>query len=66
MAAARALTLPECANLTASKRNLNTCVKAVAGLLGNTAAVARSAYIHPAILEAMPRRAEPQPGRDRP
>jgi DNA topoisomerase-1 len=29
-----------------------TCVRAVAGLLGNTAAVARSAYIHPAILEA--------------
>lgn len=52
IAAARALTLPECADLTASKRNLNTCVKAVAGLLGNTAAVARSAYIHPAILDA--------------
>lgn len=52
IAAARALTRPECADLTASKRNLNTCVKAVAGLLGNTAAVARSAYIHPAILDA--------------
>lgn len=52
VAAARALTMPECANLAAAKRNLNTCVKAVAGLLGNTAAVARSAYIHPAILEA--------------
>ena len=32
------------AELDAAKRNLNTCVKAVAGLLGNTAAVARSAY----------------------
>ena len=52
VAAARALTMPECADLAASKRNVNTCVKAVAGLLGNTAAVARSAYIHPAILEA--------------
>jgi DNA topoisomerase-1 len=52
VAAARALTLPECADLSAAKRNLNTCVKAVAGLLGNTAAVARSAYIHPAILDA--------------
>ena len=52
MAAARALTLPECADLSASKRNINTCVKAVAGVLGNTAAVARSAYIHPAILDA--------------
>jgi len=52
VAAARALTSPECADVTASKRHINTCVKAVAGLLGNTAAVARSAYIHPAILEA--------------
>ncbi|TAJ69699.1 MAG: DNA topoisomerase IB [Phenylobacterium sp.] len=52
VAAARALTMPECADLGAAKRNVNTCVKAVAGLLGNTAAVARSAYIHPAILEA--------------
>lgn len=52
LAAARALTMPECADLSASKRSLNTCVKAVAGLLGNTAAVARSAYIHPAILDA--------------
>lgn len=52
VAAARALTMPECADLSASKRNVNTCVKAVAGLLGNTAAVARSAYIHPAILDA--------------
>jgi DNA topoisomerase-1 len=52
VAAARALTMPDCADLSASKRNVNTCVKAVAGLLGNTAAVARSAYIHPAILDA--------------
>ncbi|WP_296460274.1 DNA topoisomerase IB [Phenylobacterium sp.] len=52
VAAARALVMPECADLTASKRNLNTCVKAVAGLLGNTAAVARSAYIHPAVIKA--------------
>jgi DNA topoisomerase I len=52
VAAARALTLPECADVSAAKRNINTCVKAVAGLLGNTAAVARSAYIHPAVLEA--------------
>ncbi len=50
--AARALTMPECRDLTGAKRHVNTCVKAVAGVLGNTAAVARSAYIHPAILEA--------------
>ena len=52
VAAARALTMPECADLSGSKLHINTCVKAVAGVLGNTAAVARSAYIHPAILEA--------------
>ena len=51
--AARALMLtPECANAAETKRNVVTCVKAVAGILGNTAAVARSAYIHPAILQA--------------
>jgi len=47
VAAARALTMPECADHSA-----NTCIKAVAALLGNTAAVAKSAYIHPAILDA--------------
>jgi DNA topoisomerase-1 len=52
VAAARALTMPECADLSASKRNVNTCIRAVASLLGNTAAVARRAYIHPAVLEA--------------
>lgn len=51
--AARALMLsPACSSATEAKRNVSTCVKAVAGLLGNTAAVARSAYIHPAVLEA--------------
>lgn len=63
VAAARALTTPECADL--GKRSLNTCVKAVAGLLGNTAAVARSAYIHPRILEAYERGRldlQPRPG----
>ncbi|HEX2815781.1 MAG TPA: hypothetical protein VHN39_05285, partial [Phenylobacterium sp.] len=29
-----------------------TCVKAVAGILGNTPAVCRKAYIHPAVLAA--------------
>ena len=50
--AARALALaPECGSATEAKRHVNTCVKAVAGLLGNTAAVCRSAYIHPVVLE---------------
>lgn len=53
VAAAQALMLAEpCASATQTKRTINTCVKAVAGVLGNTAAVARSAYIHPAVLTA--------------
>jgi DNA topoisomerase-1 len=51
LAAARALvTLPECGG--DPKKNIVTCVKAVAGVLGNTPAVCRKAYIHPAVLEA--------------
>lgn len=51
--AARALALnPECASATEAKHNIVTCVKAVAGLLGNTPAVCRSAYIHPVVLKA--------------
>ncbi len=53
VAATRALlTAPACASDSDVKRNVTACVKAVAGLLGNTAAVARSAYIHPKVLEA--------------
>ncbi len=53
LAAARALCLiPKAGSPTEAKRNVNTCVKAVAGLLGNTAAVCRGSYIHPLVLEA--------------
>jgi DNA topoisomerase-1 len=53
VAAARALvSLPACADKGDARRNINTCVKAVAGVLGNTPAVCRSAYIHPAGLDA--------------
>ncbi|MFI4964384.1 MAG: DNA topoisomerase IB [Caulobacterales bacterium] len=53
LAAARALiTLPECAGTGDARKNVVTCVKAVAGVLGNTPAVCRKAYIHPAVLEA--------------
>jgi DNA topoisomerase-1 len=55
VAAARALlSLPACAGESEgeAKRNITTCVKAVAGVLGNTPAVCRAAYIHPAVLEA--------------
>jgi DNA topoisomerase-1 len=52
LAAARALAIQGASgSATEAKRNLNTCVKAVAGLLGNTAAVCRSAYIHPVVLQ---------------
>ena len=53
LAAAQALTMQGAADsATASKQTVTTCVKAVAGLLGNTPAVCRSSYIHPAIIEA--------------
>jgi DNA topoisomerase-1 len=53
LAAARALvTLPECQSEAEARRNINTCVKAVAGVLGNTPAVCRKAYIDPAVLKA--------------
>ena len=53
LAALEALsTSPKPATQTEAKRTLNTCVKAVAGLLGNTPAVCRAAYIHPKVLEA--------------
>jgi DNA topoisomerase-1 len=53
VSAAHALVLnPDCAGPGAAKRNVNLCVKAVAGLLGNTAAVCRSSYIHPLVLQA--------------
>jgi len=53
VSAARALALlPACGSAAEAKRNVNTCVKAVAGVLGNTAAVCRKAYIHPVVLEA--------------
>jgi DNA topoisomerase-1 len=35
-----------------SKRAVAACVKAVAGLLGNTAPVCRASYIHPSVFEA--------------
>ena len=52
MAAHALILMPPCASAGEAKSNVVTCVKAVAGLLGNTAAVARSAYIHPGLLEA--------------
>jgi DNA topoisomerase-1 len=47
--------LPAAESQAQVKRSVNICVKAVAGLLGNTPAVCRAAYIHPRILEAYER-----------
>ena len=53
IAAAKALAMQGPAgSATEAKRLTNLCVKATAGLLGNTPAVCRSAYIHPAVLDA--------------
>jgi DNA topoisomerase-1 len=39
-------------NQREAKRLTTVCVKATAGLLGNTPAVCRSSYIHPGVLKA--------------
>ncbi len=65
LAALEALSLQSApATKTEAKKALNLCIKAVAGLLGNTPAVCRAAYIHPRVLEAfeasaLPRRRPP-------
>jgi DNA topoisomerase I len=43
---------PECQSQTKAKRYVATAVEAVSGLLGNTPAICRKSYIHPAIVEA--------------
>ena len=51
---------------TDAKRKITVCVKAVAGLLGNTPTVCRSSYVHPAVFELYEtgRIAEVLPGSD--
>jgi len=52
ISAARAMRATEPPTSTADgKRKITACIKAVAGLLGNTPAVCRAAYIHPRVLE---------------
>jgi DNA topoisomerase-1 len=51
--AARALAMhPPPGSGNDGKHTLATCVKAVAGMLGNTAAICRRCYIHPAVFDA--------------
>lgn len=52
VSAARALRdMEPPASPTEAKRKITVCVKAVAGLLGNTPTVCRSSYVHPAVFE---------------
>ena len=44
--------LPEGRSHAHTKRNINKAIEAVAGLLGNTPAICRKSYIHPAMLAA--------------
>jgi DNA topoisomerase-1 len=53
IAAAKALAMQPAPETERQTKHLTAlCIKATAGLLGNTPAVCRSAYIHPAVLEA--------------
>ena len=53
LAAAKALSMhPAPQTEREAKKTVTLCVKATAGLLGNTPAVCRSAYIHPEVLRA--------------
>ncbi len=53
LAAAKALSgFPAPTTEREAKKTVTLCVKATAGLLGNTPAVCRSAYIHPEVLRA--------------
>lgn len=52
VSAARALRDTEApTSPTDAKKKITVCVKAVAGLLGNTPTVCRSSYVHPAVFE---------------
>ncbi|MBP7651317.1 MAG: DNA topoisomerase IB [Phenylobacterium sp.] len=63
LTAARGLVMhPPAASAAEAKRNVATCVKAVAGLLGNTAAVCKGSYIHPLVLESYERGVLPLKG----
>jgi DNA topoisomerase-1 len=56
LSAARGLVeQPPSTSAAEAKRHVALTVKAVAALLGNTAAVCRGSYIHPLILEAYER-----------
>ena len=57
LGAARALAMQQAqpTSPAEAKAAVTRCVKAVAGVLGNTPAVCRACYIHPAVVEAFER-----------
>jgi DNA topoisomerase I len=52
LAAGRLRAIGPCSTQTQVKKNIGQAIAAVAGRLGNTRAVCRKCYIHPAVLEA--------------
>lgn len=67
VSAARALRdMEPPASATEAKRRITVCVKAVAGLLGNTPTVCRTSYVHPRVFELFEagRLADALPGPD--
>ena len=54
---------PEYKSNAHAKRNVNQAIEAVAGVLGNTPAICRKSYIHPAIVDAYTGRSLPRTGR---
>jgi DNA topoisomerase I len=50
--AARALTGKLSGSETEAKRNVVEAIRAVAGRLGNTAAICRKCYVHPGVVDA--------------
>ena len=61
LAASKALSMhPAPTTAREAKKTVTLCVKATAGLLGNTPAVCRSAYIHPAVVKAFIARRLPE------
>jgi DNA topoisomerase-1 len=61
LAAAKALALqPKPQSQAEGKRLANLCIKATSGLLGNTPAVCRKAYIHPGVLSAFAKEGLPK------
>ncbi len=61
VSAAKALAMQPPAETEAQlKRLVSTCVKATAGLLGNTPTVCRASYIHPGVIQAFADRRLPE------